>query len=65
MKVNSKVEVLDQDIVGTVLAIHPDTNEVVIEDHNSEYPYPDNQLTFRPSDLKVIDLNYQIGENND
>jgi len=57
MKIGSKVKVVNQDIVGTVLEIFPDCNEVVIEDHDLEYP--DNQLTFRPSDLKVIDLNYR------
>jgi len=62
MKIGSKVEVLDQDIIGTVLAIHPDTNEVVIEDHDSEYTNPDNQLVFRPSDL--IEVEYTEGENN-
>ena len=50
-EVGSKVRVIDQDISGTVLAIHADTNEVVIADDGSEYGEPDNQLVFRPSDL--------------
>ena len=50
-EVGSKVRVIDQDISGTVLAIHLDTNEVVIADDDSEYGDPDNQLVFRPNDL--------------
>jgi len=56
-EVGSKVRVIDQDISGTVLAIHADTNEVVIADDGSEYGEHDNQLVFRPSDLAK-------GENN-
>ena len=32
-----RVKVIGQDIVGTVLRVHYDTNEVVIQDDYSEY----------------------------
>ena len=51
-KENDYVKVIDQEIYGKVLFVHADTNEIVIEDFNSEYPEPDNQLIYRPSDLK-------------
>ena len=52
MKVNDKVKVVGQDIVGTVLRIHSDTNEVVIRDNYSEYKTPDNELVYRCEDLQ-------------
>ena len=55
VKVNDKVKVIGQDIVGNVLAVHSDTNEVVIEDHDSEYKTPDNQLVYRCEDLEEED----------
>lgn len=46
-----KVKVIGQDIIGTVLRVHYDTDEVVIQDHDSEYRSPDNQLIFRQQEL--------------
>ena len=36
--------------VGDIL-INYDTDEIIIEDIHSEYDYPDNLLTYRPSEL--------------
>ena len=54
VKVGDKVKVIGQDIDGIVLAIHKDTNEVVIQDLDSEYETPDDELTYRPSELELI-----------
>jgi len=42
-----RVKVIGQDIVGTVLRVHYDTNEVVIQDDYSEYEAPDDELVYR------------------
>ena len=42
-----RVKVIGQDIVGTVLRVHFDTNEVVIQDDYSEYEAPDDELVYR------------------
>ena len=49
-----RVKVIGQDIVGTVLRVHYDTNEVVIQDDYSEYEAPDDELVYRPDELKMV-----------
>ena len=49
--VGDVVKVIDQDIFGTILRIHLDTNEIVIKDHHSEYDFPDDQLVYRDSEI--------------
>ena len=61
MKIGDKVKVLGQDIVGIVVKIHEDTNEIVIEDFYSEYSSPDNQLVYRPNELEVV-TNYNYND---
>lgn len=64
MKIGDAVKVLGQDIVGIVVRIHKDTNEIVIEDAFFEESYsenirkcssPDNQLVYRPDELEVVE----------
>jgi hypothetical protein len=43
----------EQDIIGEILAIHYDTNEIVIRDFDSEYESPDDQLVYRPDELDL------------
>jgi hypothetical protein len=50
-KIGNKVKHINQDILGKIISIHYDTNEIVIEDTHSEYEYPDNLLVYRPSEL--------------
>jgi len=50
-KAGDRVKVLGQDIVGTVLRVHYDTNEVVIQDNCSEYQSPDDELVYRHNEL--------------
>ena len=50
-EIGNKVKHINQDIVGKIVLIHYDTNEVVIEDNHSEYYYPENLLVYRPSEL--------------
>ena len=48
-------KVIGQDIVGTVLRVHYDTNEVVIQDDHSEYEHPDDELVYRSEEVKLLD----------
>ena len=50
-EIGNKVKHINQNILGKVISIHYDTNEIVIEDAHSEYKYPDNLLVYRPSEL--------------
>jgi hypothetical protein len=50
-EIGNKVKHINQDILGKIISIHYDTNEIVIEDTHSEYEYPDNLLVYRPSEL--------------
>ena len=50
-----RVKVIGQDIVGTVLRVHYDTNEVVIQDDYSEYEAPDDELVYRQDELQLLD----------
>jgi hypothetical protein len=50
-EIGNKVKHISQDIVGKVVSIHYDTNEIIIEDNHSEYYYPENLLVYRPSEL--------------
>ena len=52
-EVGDMVKHIDQDIIGEILAIHYDTNEIVIRDFHSEYEAPDDQLVYRPNELKL------------
>ena len=52
-EVGDTVKHIDQDIIGEILAIHYDTNEIVIKDLFSEYGAPDDQLVYRPNELKL------------
>ena len=56
MKINRGdiVNVIGQHIFGLVLAIHEDTNEVVIQDYHSEYEAPEDQLIYRKEELKLL-----------
>jgi len=50
------VKHIDQDIVGKIIKIHYEKNhitDVVIEDFHSEYESPDDQLIYKPSDLRI------------
>jgi hypothetical protein len=50
-EIGNKVKHINQDIVGKVVSLHYDTNEIIIKDIHSEYNYPDNLLIYRPSEL--------------
>ena len=50
-----RVKVIGQDIVGTVLRVHYDTNEVVIQDDHSEYEHPDDELVYRNEEVQLLD----------
>jgi hypothetical protein len=51
--IGDTVRHLEQDIIGEILAIHHDTNEIVIRDLFSEYEAPDDQLVYRPEELEL------------
>jgi hypothetical protein len=51
--VGDTVRHMDTDIIGEIVAIHYDTNEVVIRDLDSEYEAPEDQLVYRPDELKL------------
>ena len=52
-EVGDVVKHKEQDIIGEILAIHHDTNEIVIRDFDSEYEAPDDQLVYRPDELET------------
>ena len=52
-EVGDVVKHKEQDITGEILAIHYDTNEIVIRDFDSEYKSPDDQLVYRPDELET------------
>ena len=54
-KASDRVKVIGQDIVGTVLRVHYDTNEVVIQDDHSEYKHPDDELVYRSEEVQLLD----------
>jgi len=54
IKKGDRVKVIDQNIFGTVLVIHKDTNEIVIQDDASEYEGPDNELVYRKEELNLL-----------
>jgi len=51
LEVGDRVKVIGQDIVGTVLRVHYDTNEVVIQDDHSEYEQPDDELVYKSEEV--------------
>jgi len=55
MNLGDRVKVIEQDIVGIVLRVHKDTDEVVIHDDYSEYQGLDAELVFRKDELQLID----------
>ena len=57
-----RVKVIGQDIVGIVLRVHYDTNEVVIQDEYSEYEAPNDQLVYRHDEFQLLDSE---GKDND
>ena len=52
MNIGDRVKVIDQDITGLIIALHG--NKATIEDEDSEYESPDNNLEYRLSELKEI-----------
>jgi len=52
-KIGDIVKHIDQDIWGTVLHIDYNCNDIVINDLDSEYEYPDSELIYRPYELKL------------
>ena len=52
-EIGDTVRHMDTDIIGEIVAIHYDTNEVVIRDIDSEYEAPENQLVYRLDELKL------------
>jgi hypothetical protein len=52
-EIGDTVKHIDQDIIGEILRIHYDTNEIVIRDFGSEYESPEDELIYRPSELKL------------
>ena len=50
-RIGNLVKHIDQYIIGKVISIHYDTDEIIIKDIHSEYDYPDNLLVYRPSEL--------------
>ena len=52
MNIGDRVKVIDQDITGLIIALHG--NKATIEDEDSEYESPDNNLEYRLSELEEI-----------
>jgi hypothetical protein len=52
--VGQKVKVNEQDIIGKIVSINYDCNEIVIEDLDSEYLPPENNLVYKPTELNII-----------
>lgn len=54
-KKGDRVKVIDQEIFGKILSIHDMTREVVIQDEDSEYESPDDELVYRFSEIEPIE----------
>jgi len=52
MNIGDRVKVIDQDITGVIIALNG--NKATIEDDDSEYESPDNNLEYRLSELEEI-----------
>jgi hypothetical protein len=52
--VGQKVKVNEQEIIGKIVLINYDCNEIVIEDLDSEYLPPENQLVYKPDELNIV-----------
>lgn len=52
-EIGDTVKHIEQDIIGEILRIHYDTNEIVIKDLYSEYESPDDELVYRPNELEL------------
>jgi hypothetical protein len=52
--IGQKVKVNEQDIIGKIILINYDCNEIIIEDLDSEYLPPENQLVYKPTELNII-----------
>jgi len=52
-EIGDMVKHIEQDIIGEILRIHYDTNEIVIKDLYSEYESPDDELVYRPNELEL------------
>lgn len=52
VKIGDRVKVKEQDIYGCIVDAWK--NYVVIEDEDSEYPWPENRLEYRVSDVELI-----------
>ncbi len=52
--IGQKVKVNQQDIIGKIVSIDYNCNEIVIEDLYSEYLPPENQLVYKPSELNIV-----------
>ena len=52
--VGQKVKVNKQEIIGKIVLINYDCNEIVIEDLDSEYLPPENQLVYKPDELNIV-----------
>ena len=50
MEIGQRIKVIDQEIYGKIVCLHP--NEVVIEDEDAETE--DNQLCFKLSEVQKI-----------
>ena len=54
MNKGDKVKVIGQDITGTVLRTYH-TNEVVIQDEDSEYESPNDELIYKHDELELLE----------
>lgn len=52
-EIGDTVRHLEQDIIGEVLDINYDTNEIVIRDLFSEYEAPEDRLVYRLDELEL------------
>ena len=48
------VEVKDQNITGKIIEVYDNYKNIVIDDLDSEWAYPESRLEYRASDLTLI-----------
>ena len=53
-KIGQRVKVKDQDIYGKIIRMHDITKEIVIQDEDSEYEPPDDELIYKLSEIEYV-----------
>jgi hypothetical protein len=54
-KVGDMVEVIDQNIKGKVLEVYFGGHNIVIDDLDSEWSYPESRLEYKQNELRLLE----------